>query len=124
MIELLLEAERALERRKLDEAERLFRQAADADRANSIALAGLARVAFERGDVDGSRRLAGSARERDPENAAARRIVSGAGAAPAPVPVPRAGAPRPDGQAGARTRGTPARRPRGRGFLRRLFGGR
>jgi tetratricopeptide (TPR) repeat protein len=75
MIELLLEAERALEMGLLDRADRMYRQAADADPRNSIAVVGLARVALERGDEPGAWRLARRALDIDPENVAAQRLA-------------------------------------------------
>jgi hypothetical protein len=75
VIELLLQAERALSMGLVDQAERLYRQAADADPRNSIAVVGLARVALERGDDVLAWREAKRALTIDPENAAARRMV-------------------------------------------------
>ena len=75
MIELILQAERALSVGQLEQAERLYRQAAEADPRNSIAVVGLARVALDRGDDRGAYTLARQALDIDPENAAAQRLA-------------------------------------------------
>jgi thioredoxin-like negative regulator of GroEL len=76
VIEILLEAERALTAGRLDEAERLYGQAAAADRRNSIAIVGLARVAVDRGDDRRALDLARQALSIDGENVAAQRMAA------------------------------------------------
>ena len=76
MIEILLQAERALSVGLLDRAETLYRQVAKADPKNSIAVVGLARVTLDRGDDVGALKLARKALAIDPENVAAQRMVS------------------------------------------------
>jgi hypothetical protein len=76
MIELLLEAERALSVGRVERAEQLYRQVADADPHNSIAVVGLGRVALERADDLGAYLLARRALTIDPENDAARRLAT------------------------------------------------
>ena len=75
MIEIILQAERALSVGQLEQAERLYRQAAELDPRNSIAVVGLARVALDRGDDRGAYTLARRALDIDPENAAAQRLA-------------------------------------------------
>jgi len=76
VIELLLEAERALSFGRVDEAERIYRQVAAADPHNSIAVVGLARVALEHADDAGAYLLARQALTIDAENEAAQRLVT------------------------------------------------
>ncbi len=76
MIELLLQAERALSVGLLDRADVLYRQVAKADPRNSIAVVGLARVTLDRGDDIQALALARKALAIDPENTAAQRMVA------------------------------------------------
>ena len=76
MIEILLQAERALSVGLLDRAETLYKQVAKADPQNSIAIVGLARVTLDRGDDVGALKLARKAAAIDPENPAAQNMVA------------------------------------------------
>ena len=75
MIEVLIEAERALTHGLVDQAERLYRQVADNDPKSSIAVMGLARVALERGDDQTAYVHGRAALVIDPENPAAQHLV-------------------------------------------------
>jgi hypothetical protein len=74
-IERLLEAGRALDAGRLEQAERIYRQVSDADPRSSIAIVGLARVAQRRGDAATAARLAEAALAVDPGNVAAQRLL-------------------------------------------------
>jgi uncharacterized protein HemY len=76
VIEHLLEAERALSFGRIDRAEEIYRQVAESDPRNSIAVVGLARVALERADDLGAYLLARRALTIDPENDAALRLAT------------------------------------------------
>jgi tetratricopeptide (TPR) repeat protein len=76
VIELLLEAGRARAAGDLELAEAIYRRVADADPRNAIAVVGLADMAFERGDLLTARALADRALEIDPDEVAARRLLT------------------------------------------------
>jgi tetratricopeptide (TPR) repeat protein len=74
MIEVLLQAERLLLHGLIDQAEEIYRGAAERDPNNAIAVVGLARVALERGDDRLAYERARQALEIDPQNTAALRL--------------------------------------------------
>ncbi|CAN5260194.1 hypothetical protein BH24CHL7_BH24CHL7_10650 [soil metagenome] len=74
MIEAMLQAERLLTMGMLDQAENLYRRAADTDPRNAMAVVGLSRVASERGDDLQAYKYACAALEIDPQNALALRL--------------------------------------------------
>src|SRR5262245_45724427 len=95
MIERLLTADAALERGDPDTAARLYRQVAEADPRNAIAVVGLARVAEARGDMTAARTLAAQALSIDPDEAAAHRLLEAPAAEPSVLPAAVAPADRP-----------------------------
>ncbi len=74
MIERLLQAERAMALGLIDQAETIYRQLADADPRNAVAVVGLARVALERRQDRLAYDLSVHALEIDPQDAAALRM--------------------------------------------------
>jgi tetratricopeptide (TPR) repeat protein len=75
MFELLLQADKALAKGKLDQAEKTYSQLIELDPTNAIALAGLARVAQTRGDEPAARSLVDRALGIDPASVAALRVL-------------------------------------------------
>jgi uncharacterized protein HemY len=128
MIEVLLEAERALTHGLIDQAERLYRQVAENDPRSSIAVMGLARVALERGDERTAYVHGQAALAIDPDNPAAQHLVmrltevmAGRGETPPKAEALASAAtnPVPDVAAPA---GVAPQRTRSPGLLGRLFG--
>ena len=74
MIELMVQAEQALDLGLVDHAEKIYQQVASADPRNAMAVVGLARVRLERGDQAGAHELTLQALLIDPENSAALRL--------------------------------------------------
>jgi tetratricopeptide (TPR) repeat protein len=112
MIELMLEAERAMGIGLLDNAERLYSQVVAIDPRNSIAFTGLARVALERGDQRGAYTFARTALALDPDNPMASHLSQrmaeqmrnrGEALPEDPAPAPLAAAAGAAGAAGAPT---------------------
>jgi uncharacterized protein HemY len=105
VIERLLAADAALDRGEPDVAERLYRQVADADPRNAIAVVGLARVAAARGDAGAARALAERALTIDAEEAAARRLLDSLAIPAAPTAAAPAEAAEPTPPPPGRQRG-------------------
>ena len=130
MIELMVQAEQTLGLGLLDQAERMYAQAAAADPHNAIAVIGLARVRLERDDRTGAHELVMRALAIDPENSTAlrmearlREVLAGQGVSvKAPSAPPMGGAPAAIGRpAAAPGVGRTSSRAR-RGLVARLLG--
>jgi thioredoxin-like negative regulator of GroEL len=116
MIERLLAAEAALADGDVDHAQRLFRQVADADPRNAIAVVGLADVARRRGETADAIGLVEAALAIDPDDAAAHRLLDELRPS---IPAPTTRAPTAPESVGA----TPTGATRSiLGWLRRLLG--
>jgi tetratricopeptide (TPR) repeat protein len=76
MFELLLQADKAIAAGLLDQAEKTYWQLIELDPSNAIAVAGLARIAMERGDARKARTFAERALEIDPDSTLARRLLN------------------------------------------------
>lgn len=130
MIELLLEAERALSFGLTDRAEAVYRQVVSADPRNSIAVVGLARVALEHSDDAGALVFARQALAIDGENVAAQRLVerleevltTRGDPIPSPIPAPAAPEPAPPTPEPASEPDPPAVPTRRRSLLDRIRG--
>jgi len=127
VIELMLEAERALAVPLLDQAERLYRQVLASDPNNAIAIVGLARVALERGDERTTYVEARRALALDPENPAAAHlsmrmaeILEGRGETLPEIDGPNSDTPLGGSASTAATRST-APEPDRRGLVGRLL---
>ena len=126
MIELLLAADRLLAEGSLDRAERIYRQVAESDPRNAMAVVGLARVAVARGDLADAGVSVRRALEIDPDDALARQLEADL-AGPAllanmPTHPPEALPTRPDLQPGLSDGPDPGRARRGwfAQFLQRI----
>jgi hypothetical protein len=86
MIEVLLQADRALASGALDQAERSYWQLVELDPTNAIAVTGLARVSLERGDARLARTFAERALAMDPDIGAAKRILNALAGGETPAP--------------------------------------
>ena len=76
MFELLLKADEALGQGRLDDAEKGYERVLDIEPTNAMAVAGLARVALERDDIETASILADRALALDPQNKIAAQVAA------------------------------------------------